>query len=407
MSYYNYIYYFSYFRLHTFPSEKKRPQERSKWQKLINRSSPSKNRKGSLFTIKSKMRVCSKHFIDKEPTYEHPYPTEELGYDPSHRLSTLVDSSSSYSRRKLLYTPSSNSKKLPSEKKTLQNDMAESEIIENPFQSPCSSSDLVNNQSTPYAISSFSTYSSVSTENKDLSVDLIIEATEIECNTNNPISKELLSEIDELKSKLNEQTLKNQKLVKEIAKVNQENGIIKSHLNNSNNQMLQMRKTIKILHQNAMKCKCKHPLYKQLLKSNRKCDYYTGIQTLKQFEKIYDIVSPFIQRRWRGKKISSTRIVRKFRAIPKKFGPGRKLCGKDELLLMLMKLRQGMLTEDIADRFDISIGLASNIITTWVKAASAVLKPMIFVPDREVIYKILPNRFKSKSLNFRWHRSFH
>ena len=42
------------------------------------------------------MRVCSKHFIDKEPTYEHPYPTEELGYDPSHRLSTLVDSNVSH-----------------------------------------------------------------------------------------------------------------------------------------------------------------------------------------------------------------------------------------------------------------------------------------------------------------------
>ena len=98
-----------------------------------------------------------------------------------------------------------------------------------------------------------------------------------------------------------------------------------------------------------MKYKCKHPLYKQLLKSNKKCNHYTRIQTLKQFEKIYDIVSPFIQRRWRGKKISSTRIIKKFRAIPKKFMPGRKLCGKDELLLMLMKLRQGMLKEDIAD----------------------------------------------------------
>ena len=90
--------------------------------------------------------------------------------------------------------------------------MRESEIIENPFQSPCSSSDLVNSQSTPYAISSFSTYSSVSSENKDLSVDLTIEAAEIECNTNNPISKELLSEIDELKSKSNEQTLKTKNL---------------------------------------------------------------------------------------------------------------------------------------------------------------------------------------------------
>ena len=85
-----------------FHQQKKHPQERSKWQKLINRSSPSKNRNKSLFTIKSKMWVCCKGFIDKEQTYEHPYPTGELVYDPSHRLLTLVDSSSSHSRQKLL-----------------------------------------------------------------------------------------------------------------------------------------------------------------------------------------------------------------------------------------------------------------------------------------------------------------
>ena len=130
--------------------------------------------------------------------------------------------------------------------------MTESEILENQFQSPCNSADLLNNQSTPCIISCVN--------------------------------------------------IKNKKLEKEIAKANQENNVMKSHLNNSNNQMLQMRKTIKILHQNAIKCKFKHPLYKQLLKSNRKRDYCTGTQTLKQFEKIYDIVSPFIQRRWRGKK---------------------------------------------------------------------------------------------------------
>ena len=72
--------------------------------------------------------------------------------------------------------------------------MIESEVIENPFQSPCSSADLVNNhQSTPCTFRSFSTYSSVNSENNDLSVDLTIEAAEIECNTNNPISKELIS----------------------------------------------------------------------------------------------------------------------------------------------------------------------------------------------------------------------
>ena len=65
------------------------------------------------------MRVCSKVFIDKEPTYEHPYPIEELRYDLSHRLSTVVDSSLSHSQQKLLYTPSSSRKNLPSRKKHL------------------------------------------------------------------------------------------------------------------------------------------------------------------------------------------------------------------------------------------------------------------------------------------------
>ena len=82
--------------------------------------------------------------------------------------------------------------------------MIKSEVIENSFQSPCSSADLVNNQSTPCTISSLSTYSSINSENNDLSVDVTIEAAEIECKSKNPISKELLSEIDELKSKLNE-----------------------------------------------------------------------------------------------------------------------------------------------------------------------------------------------------------
>ena len=89
------------------------------------------------------LQLYSKHFIDKEPTYEHPYPTEELGYDPSHLLSTFAESSLLHSWRKLLYTPSSSRKNLPSTKNTLVNGMTESEIIENPFQSPCNSADQI------------------------------------------------------------------------------------------------------------------------------------------------------------------------------------------------------------------------------------------------------------------------
>ena len=139
---------------------------------VVNRSSSSKNRKTSLFTITSKLRISSKYFIDKEPTYEHSYPTEERRYNPSHHLSTLVDSSSSQQQN--YNTPSSTRTNLPSRKNTLLNDMTD------PFQSPCSSAYLVNNQNTPCTISSFSTYSSVNSENNNLPADLTTEAVEIE-----------------------------------------------------------------------------------------------------------------------------------------------------------------------------------------------------------------------------------
>ena len=87
------------------------------------------------------MRVCSKDFIDKEPTYEHPYPIEELRYDPSHRLSTVVDNS--------YHIPSKNYCTVHlvvgiichQEKNTLLNDMTESEM--KTHFNLCSSADLV------------------------------------------------------------------------------------------------------------------------------------------------------------------------------------------------------------------------------------------------------------------------
>ncbi|XP_065671737.1 uncharacterized protein LOC136089613 [Hydra vulgaris] len=59
-----------------------------------------------------------------------------------------------------------------------------------------------------------------------------------------------------------------------------------------------------------------------------------------------------------------------------------------------MKLRFGLLTTDLADRFNISLGLASAIFSTWVKTSSLLLKHMIFVPSKDVIVQTMPNRFK-------------
>ena len=49
-------------------------------------------------------------------------------------------------------------------------------------------------------------------------------------------------------------------------------------------------------------------------------------------------------------------------------GPSRKLTAEDELLLVLTRLRVGVLEQDLAVRFELSQLHVSRIITTWVNA---------------------------------------
>ena len=49
-------------------------------------------------------------------------------------------------------------------------------------------------------------------------------------------------------------------------------------------------------------------------------------------------------------------------------GPSRKLAPEDELLLVLTRLRVGMLEQDLAVRFQLSQSHVSRMITTWINA---------------------------------------
>ena len=87
------------FRLHKFPSTIKRSLAHAKWQQLINRSSPG--HPGKMMKVRPKQRVCSIHFVEREPTHENPYPTLNLGYHASPRVKKFL---STGSRRKLKYS---------------------------------------------------------------------------------------------------------------------------------------------------------------------------------------------------------------------------------------------------------------------------------------------------------------
>ena len=72
----------------------------------------------------------------------------------------------------------------------------------------------------------------------------------------------------------------------------------------------------------------------------------------------------------------------------------RKLSLEQELLLTLMRLRVGLLIEDLAFRFRISVGLASSIFTTWIKFIAKELSFLIHWPDRYIVKRNLPSMFR-------------
>ena len=79
--------------LFTFPSKQKYPEDNLRWQRLV-------SRKGWVPNIDS--RICSRHFVDKKPSKEHPYPTENLGHNNIPLFARRCNRKTHSVKRKLL-----------------------------------------------------------------------------------------------------------------------------------------------------------------------------------------------------------------------------------------------------------------------------------------------------------------
>ncbi|KAK3083242.1 hypothetical protein FSP39_017577 [Pinctada imbricata] len=65
------------------------------------------------------------------------------------------------------------------------------------------------------------------------------------------------------------------------------------------------------------------------------------------------------------------------------------------MLLTFMKLRLGLLDEDLADRFQISVSYVSRTFTTWVKLLKVFLKSFVFNAQKDDVRENLPPSFRS------------
>ena len=130
-----------------------------------------------------------------------------------------------------------------------------------------------------------------------------------------------------------------------------------------------------------------------ILQSDKDVKFFTGLPSLTYFNKLHDLIAPYVRRRWTGF-LARPKNIRNFKKVPARFGPERKISSKGEFLLTLMRLRLGLLGKDLAKRFSISESLCSRIFFAWLRATRKVVECMVEVEDQETIISCKPDRFR-------------
>lgn len=129
------------------------------------------------------------------------------------------------------------------------------------------------------------------------------------------------------------------------------------------------------------------------LTRNADVNFYTGFEDAETFSLAFDFFKEkaFDMHYWKGINNTSKSL-----ASPREKNnlTLRKLSLEQEMLLTMMRLRLGLLIDDLAFRFNISNALTSTIFTTWIKLMSREMSWLIEWPVRSIIRRNLPTMFR-------------
>jgi hypothetical protein len=123
-------------------------------------------------------------------------------------------------------------------------------------------------------------------------------------------------------------------------------------------------------------------VYEDIKHDNQKVMFYTGIPSSDIFDAIFEEIKDDALQQT-GRKSSDTGRPRSLRLI-------------DEFLLVLMRVRLGLLLEDLADRFKIGTSTCSQIFNRWIDYLDVQLEFLVQWISRDCVNASMPNSFKSK-----------
>ena len=126
---------------------------------------------------------------------------------------------------------------------------------------------------------------------------------------------------------------------------------------------------------------------------NSQIMYYTGFHTYQAFEALYSFLGPAAEHLcyYSSDKIVSRKVKRRSRSLPP----------TEELFLVLIRLRGGLMEQDLAYRFGVSQSTVSRIVTTWINFMYLQLKKIPLWPPKQLVQANMPKSFIQKYPNTR------
>ena len=121
--------------------------------------------------------------------------------------------------------------------------------------------------------------------------------------------------------------------------------------------------------------------------------FYTGFPSFPTLKAFYNFLGPSVENLKYSKKQEESDILN---SVENKRLRQRSLPPIEEFFMTLVRLRLGLVEQDLADRFGISQSTVSRITCTWINFLFVKLKELPLWPPRDVVRANMPHQFKAK-----------